>query len=103
WLDREFPAADRDGVAGRERLDVRRMKTEVQKRHTFASRGKQIAFFGVAQRLDAQRIAGDQQIALSIQKDKAVSPVESLAYRTHYVHQSRATIARQLAADFVHD
>ena len=75
-LDLQPPVADDDRLARRHRLDALRGEAEVHQGHALAGRGKQRPLDRIAQRLDAQRIAGDDHVAQGIEKDQAVGAVE---------------------------
>ena len=78
-------------------------KAQVQQRHALAGRGEQRPFDGIAQRPDAQRVAGHEHVAQGVEQHQAIGPVEPLADVPHHLDQRRPAVARQLAADLVHD
>jgi hypothetical protein len=85
------------------RFDVVGLKSQVQQRHAFAGGGEQLAFFGVAQRPQTQRIAQHNHLAQCIEKDDVVRPIETPSQIAKHVDQIGLMIARQFAADFMHD
>ncbi len=99
----EPAVGDRDRLARQQRLDALGRKAQVQQRHALAGRGEQRPFHGIAQRLDAQRIAGHEHVAQRVEQHQAVGAVEPLADVAQHLDQRRPAVARQLAADLVHD
>jgi len=102
-LDPELPVHDRDQLPGGHRPDALRLETEIHQRHTLAGGGKQRTFLGVAQRLDAQRIARHHHVTAGVEKHEAVRAIEPAADAAHHVHQARLRLERQLATHLVHD
>ena len=100
---RSRPSAIVIAWPGSSDLDALGAKAEVQQRHALAGRGEQRPFDRIAQRPDAQRIAGHDHLAQRIEQHEAIRPVEPLADVAHHFDQRRPAIARQLAADLVHD
>ena len=93
---------DGDRLAGQQRLDILRLESQVQQGHALAGTGEQRPFLGIHQRFDPQRIAGHQHVALGIQEHQAVRPVKAAADVPHHFRQRRPEVARQLAAQLVH-
>ena len=98
-----FPLRDNHRGAGIERVNVLGLKTQVQQRHAFAGRGEERAFDGVAEGFDPQRIAGHHHLAQRAEIRQAVGAIELLSDAAHHVDQRRPAVARQFAADLVHD
>ena len=78
-------------------------KPEVQERDAFARRGQQRTFDRVAQRPKSPGVAGDHHLAQRVEQHEAVGAVEPAGHVSHHLHQRRPAVARQLAADLVHD
>ncbi len=103
WLDlKPAVAADDHRVARRNRLDALGRETEVQQRHALAGRGKQRTLHRVAQRLDAQRVAGDHHVAQGVEKHEAVGAVELAGEMAADVDQRRPPLGRKRPANLVH-
>ena len=84
-------------------MDVLGLKPRLSSGTLSLAAANRFPSLGVAQRLDAERVAGDEHIALGVEQHQAVRPVEPLADAPHHVHQPRPPVAGQLAADLVHD
>ena len=65
-----------DALARQQRFDALGREAQVQQGHAFAGRGEQRAVLGVAQRLEAQRIAGHQHVAQRVEQHQVVGAVE---------------------------
>ena len=88
---------DHRHLARRHRLDALRREAEVQQGHALAGRGEQRPLDRVAQRLDAQRVAGDHHVAQGVEEHQAVGPVELRGQLAADVDQRRPPLARQAA------
>ena len=82
-------------MARRNRLDALGREAEVQQGHALAGRGEQRPFDRVAQRLDAQRVAGDHHVAQGVEKHDAVGAVELAGEMAADVDQRRPPLGRQ--------
>ena len=102
-LDLQPAVADDDRLARRHRLDALRGEADVHQGHALAGRGEQRPFDRVAQRLDAQRIAGDDHVAQGVEEHEAVGPVELLGQLAEDVDQLRPAVHRKRRADLVHE
>ena len=101
-LDINLPVAYRHYVARRDRLDALGRETEIQQGHALAGRRHQRPLDRVAQRLDAQRIAGHHHVAQGVEKHQAIGPVELAGQMAANVHQRRLPVGRKRAAKLVH-
>ncbi len=101
-LNVKFAVADRHRVAGRHRFDALGREADVQQGHALAGGGEQRPFHGVAQRLDAQRIAGDHHVTQGVEKHQTVRAVELPCAVAANVDQLRPPLRSQRPADLMH-
>ena len=102
-LDFQLAVGNDDGMARRNRFDLFRRDAQVQQGHAFARRGEQRSVDGVAQRLDAHRIAGDHHRSQGVDKHDAICAVEFPREMPADVYQRRPIVGRQSRADLVHE
>ncbi len=88
---------------GKQRFNGLRLKPKIQQRHTLAGRGKQRAFFGIAQRTDAQRIAQHHHLAQRIEEHQVVCAIKLSRDVLEHIDQIWLAISGKFVADGVHD
>ena len=102
-LHRKLTVFDDDCLAGLQTLNTRRLKTHVRQRNAFAGGGKQRPLFGVAQRPNSQRVAGNKHISQRVQEDNVVCAIESFAQIRKDFKQFDTRILCDLPAQQVHN
>ena len=74
-----------------------------KQRHALAGRGQQRPLDRITQRPKAPRVAGNHHLAQRIEQHQAIRAVEPLCHVAHDFDERRPPVARQFAADLVHD